>query len=78
MNLSFIALQRSLGVKPDGVVGRATLSTLFKRLGAHQAVADELECRNYHQITAPALLIALSVFVYHIVKLEEQGVHQHE
>ena len=51
MILSFIALQRSLGVNLDDAVGRATLS---------------------------ALLIALLVFVYHIVKLEEQGVHQHE
>lgn len=59
MNLSFIALQRSLGVKPDGVVGRATLSAMFKRLGAHQAVADELglaanvHLRTYGILTTP-------------------------
>lgn len=59
MSLSFIALQRSLGVKPDGAVGRATLSALFKRLGAHPAVADELalaanvHLRTYGILTTP-------------------------
>ncbi len=59
MNLSFIALQRSLGVKPDGAIGRVTLSALFKRLGAHPAVADELglaaaiHLRTYGILTTP-------------------------
>lgn len=59
MNLSFIALQRSLGVKPDGAIGRVTLSAMFKRLGAHQAVADELglaaavHLRTYGILTTP-------------------------
>ena len=35
--------------------------------------------QNYYQITAPALITALLVFVYHIVKLKDRhGAHQHE
>ncbi len=37
-----MSLQRKLGVVADGAIGRITLAALFKRLGASQAVADEL------------------------------------
>lgn len=71
MNLSFIALQRSLGVKPDGAVGRATLSAMFKRLGAHPAVADELalaanvHLRTYGILVTPQRLAHFIAQVAH-------------
>ncbi len=42
MSANIRALQRSVGVKDDGVVGRLTLSALFRRLGASPDIADEL------------------------------------
>ncbi len=42
MSANIRALQRSVGVKDDGVVGRLTLSALFRRLGASHDIADEL------------------------------------
>lgn len=39
---SAMKLQKSLGVMPDGVIGRKTLAALFRKLGAIQARADEL------------------------------------
>lgn len=71
MSLSFIALQRSLGVKPDGAVGRSTLSALFKRLGAHPAVADELalaaaiHLRTYGILATPQRLAHFMAQVAH-------------
>ena len=42
-------------------------------------IASLAGMQSYYQITAPALLLAFLVFVYHIVKLEDRhGVHQHE
>lgn len=37
-----IKLQQSLGVKPDGDIGRGTLTALFKKLGASDLRASEL------------------------------------
>lgn len=71
MNLSFIALQRNLGVKADGTVGRATLTALFKRLGATQAVADELglaanvHLRTYGILATPQRLAYFIAQVAH-------------
>lgn len=42
MSANIRALQRSVGVVDDGVVGRGTLSALFRRLGASHDIADEL------------------------------------
>jgi len=42
MSANIRALQRSVGVTDDGVVGRGTLSALFRRLGASHDIADEL------------------------------------
>lgn len=61
-NLSFVAMQRALGVKPDGLVGRITLTALFKKLGAKQDVATELAlsanvaCRKIGVMTTPQRL----------------------
>ena len=42
-------------------------------------IASLAGMQSYYQISAPALLIAFLVFVYHIVKPEDRhGVHQHE
>lgn len=42
-------------------------------------IASLAGMQSYYQITAPTLLIAFLVFVYHIVKLEDRhGVHRHE
>lgn len=42
-------------------------------------IASLAGMQSYYQISAPALLLAFLVFVYHIVKLEDRhGVHQHE
>ncbi|EOR08675.1 hypothetical protein F896_01201 [Acinetobacter genomosp. 15BJ] len=40
--MSIQNLQKALGVKDDGIVGRATLTALFKKLGATHARAEEL------------------------------------
>ncbi|MEC7118972.1 MAG: glycoside hydrolase family 19 protein [Pseudomonadota bacterium] len=42
MSKHILALQRAVGVAADGIVGRFTLSALFRRLGASHAIADEL------------------------------------
>lgn len=39
---NLMSLQRNLGVVADGVVGRMTLTALFRRLGAAHEIADEL------------------------------------
>ncbi|WHP05808.1 MULTISPECIES: glycoside hydrolase family 19 protein [Acinetobacter] len=50
--MSFKNLQKALGLDDDGVVGRATLTALFKRLGASQTRADELAlAANVHMRT---------------------------
>ncbi|EFF82090.1 glycoside hydrolase family 19 protein [Acinetobacter haemolyticus] len=50
--MSFKSLQKSLGVDDDGIVGRGTLTALFRRLGASQARADELALSaNVHMRT---------------------------
>jgi len=36
------ALQRGAGVAADGVIGRGTLSAVFRKMGAPQAIADQL------------------------------------
>ena len=40
--MNFLNLQKSLGVVVDGIIGRTTLTALFKKLGASQARAEEL------------------------------------
>lgn len=61
-NLSFVAMQRHIGVKPDGVVGRFTLTALFQKLGASPDRADELalsaniHLRTYGILTTPQRL----------------------
>lgn len=40
--MSIKNLQKTLGVTADGIIGRGTLSALFKKLGATQVRADEL------------------------------------
>lgn len=43
MNTNDIAkLQKSVGVKADGVLGRNTLTAVFQKLGANQSRAEEL------------------------------------
>ncbi|MCJ0828845.1 glycoside hydrolase [Acinetobacter sp. NIPH1876] len=52
--MSIAKLQKALGVNDDGIVGRGTLTALFKKLGASQARAEELalaanvHMRTYH------------------------------
>lgn len=42
-------------------------------------IASLAGMQSYYQVTAPTLLIAFLVFVYHIVKLKDRhGVHRHE
>ena len=41
-------------------------------------IASLAGMQSYYQITAPALLIAVVIAVYHVIKLEDQGVQQHE
>lgn len=40
--MNFKNLQTALGVTADGIVGRATLTALFKKLGANASRAEEL------------------------------------
>lgn len=40
--MNFSNLQKILGVVVDGVIGRGTLTALFKKLGANQSRAEEL------------------------------------
>lgn len=43
MNTNDIAkLQKAVGVHDDGIIGRGTLTALFKKLGANQSRAEEL------------------------------------
>lgn len=50
--MSIKNLQKSLGVDDDGIVGRGTLTALFKKLGASQARAEELALSaNVHMRT---------------------------
>ncbi len=43
MNLAQIKkLQKAVGVHDDGIIGRGTLTAVFKKLGASQARAEEL------------------------------------
>ncbi|WDZ49958.1 glycoside hydrolase [Acinetobacter vivianii] len=52
--MSIQNLQKALGVNDDGIVGRGTLTALFKKLGAPNARAEELalaanvHMRTYH------------------------------
>ena len=41
-------------------------------------IASLAGMQSHYQITAPTLLIAVVIAVYHVIKLEDQGAHQHE
>ena len=50
--MNFKNLQRKLGVTDDGVIGRGTLTAVFRKLGASQARAEELGlAANVHMRT---------------------------
>ena len=44
-----IRLQKTMGVAPDGIIGRATLTAVFRKLGAGQVKASNLaQAANIH------------------------------
>lgn len=49
---SILKLQKAVGVHADGIIGRGTLSALFRKLGASNARAEELAlAANVHMRT---------------------------
>ena len=61
--LDITQLQKAVGVKADGIIGRGTLTALFKKLGANASRAEELglaanvHFRNYGILDNPLRLI---------------------
>jgi putative chitinase len=74
MNLdSAKALQRSLGVKDDGIIGRGTYTALFSRLGAPPVRAAELALGAAVHIPAAQIDAAPLRFVHFFAQLGHES-----
>ena len=78
MNTNDIAkLQKSIGVKADGILGRGTLTAVFKKLGASQARAEELGlAANVHFRTYGILENSLR-FIHFLAQLAHESGNFH-
>lgn len=71
--MNFKNLQRKLGVTDDGVIGRATLTALFKKLGANQSRAEELALAANVHFKDYAILYNESRFAHFIAQLAHES-----
>lgn len=71
--MEFRNLQTALGVVPDGNVGRATLTALFKKLGASQARAEELALAGNVHMKTYAILYNEKRFAQFIAQLAHES-----
>lgn len=74
MNIAQIKkLQKSVGVHADGIIGRGTLSALFRKLGASNARAEELAlAANIHMRTYGILDNSLR-FIHFMAQLTHES-----
>lgn len=71
--MKFINLQRTLGVAVDGKIGRNTLTTLFKKLGANQSRAEELALAANVHFKDYAILYNELRFAHFIAQLAHES-----
>ena len=71
--MNFKTLQKTLGVATDGIVGRNTLTALFKKLGAIQARAEELALSANVHFKDYAILNNELRFVHFIAQLMHES-----
>lgn len=71
--MNFKNLQRKLGVTDDGVIGRGTLTALFKKLGANQSRAEELALAANVHFKDYAILYNESRFAHFIAQLAHES-----
>ncbi len=70
---SILKLQKAVGVHADGIIGRGTLSALFRKLGASNARAEELAlAANVHMRTYGILDNALR-FIHFMAQLTHES-----
>lgn len=74
MNITSITkLQKTVGTTPDGIIGRGTLSALFRKLGASTARAEELAlAANVHMRTYGILDNSLR-FIHFMAQLTHES-----
>lgn len=71
--MNFSNLQKILGVAVDGVIGRGTLTALFKKLGANQSRAEELALAANVHLKEYAILYNELRFVHFIAQLAHES-----
>ncbi|WP_151738203.1 glycoside hydrolase family 19 protein [Acinetobacter junii] len=71
--MNFKNLQRKLGVTDDGVIGRGTLTALFKKLGANQSCAEELALAANVHFKDYAILYNELRFAHFIAQLTHES-----
>ncbi|WP_151800755.1 glycoside hydrolase family 19 protein [Acinetobacter junii] len=71
--MNFKNLQRKLGVTDDGVIGRGTLTALFKKLGANQSRAEELALASNVHFKDYAILYNELRFAHFIAQLTHES-----
>lgn len=70
---SILKLQKAVGVHADGIIGRGTLSALFRKLGASNARAEELAlAANVHMRTYGILDNSLR-FIHFMAQLTHES-----
>lgn len=70
---SILKLQKAVGVRSDGIIGRGTLSALFRKLGASNARAEELAlAANVHMRTYGILDNSLR-FIHFMAQLTHES-----
>lgn len=71
--MNFRNLQKTLGVAVDGVIGRGTLTALFKKLGANQSRAEELALSANVHFKDYAILYNEMRFAHFIAQLAHES-----
>ena len=71
--LDITQLQKAVGVKADGIIGRGTLTAVFRKLGASQSRAEELGlAANIHFRTYGILENSLR-FIHFLAQLAHES-----